>query len=78
VSGIFVESHGVAKSLFSACLTCIMDLNAYHDNSIDSFVISSVCLLMMGSKCGWGLEEGSKFQLVVGLIIGHFQAEGAV
>ena len=43
-------------------LTCNTDFNACH-KSIRSFLTCSVCLLMVGSECVWGLGEGSNFQL---------------
>ena len=47
-------------------MTYNTEFNACHDKSIRSFLTCSVCLLMMGSECVWGLGEGSNFQLVRG------------
>ena len=55
--------------------TCSTEFNACHDKSMGSFLTCSVCLLMMGSECVWGLVEGSNFQLVRGPLLRHFQAE---
>ena len=55
-----------AKSLlFSVVefLTYTDEFNACHDKSIPSFLTCSVCLLVVGSECVWGLGEGSNFQL---------------
>ena len=47
-------------------LTHNTEFNACHDKSIRSFLTCSVCLLMVGSECVWGLGEGSNFQLIRG------------
>jgi len=44
-------------------------------NHLCSFLTCSVCLLVMGSGCVWGLGEGSTFQLVRGLQNGVFTSQ---
>ena len=57
----------MAKSLlFREFLTYTNEFNACRDKSIRRFLTCSVCLLMVGSECVWGLGEGSNFQLVRG------------
>ena len=64
-----------------ASWTLVAALMSWYIKSIRSFLTCSVCLLMVGSECVWGLGEGSNFQLVRGpqnWVLGHFQAEGVV
>ena len=68
----------VAKSLLFRVLTCSIEFNACHDESMHSFLTSSVCSLMMGSERVWALGEGSNLQLEDIRVLRHFQAEGAV
>jgi len=52
---------------------------ACHDKPMCTLLTCSMCVLMFGSKCGWGLGEGSNFQLVRWpWVLRHFQAAGAV
>ena len=58
-----------------------LDLTACHDKSIHTFWPCCMCLLVMGSECGWGLGKYSNFQLVrqpPHWFLGHSEAEGAV
>ena len=59
-NGVYTRTRG------GEILTYNTELNACHDKSICSFLTCSVCLLMVGSECVWGLGEGLNFQLVRG------------
>ena len=37
--------------------------HACHDKIHVQFLNCCLCLVVMGSECGWGLEQGSNFQL---------------
>ena len=39
-----------------------LQLRRAGGKSIRSFLATFVCVLMMGSECGWGLGEGPNFQ----------------
>ena len=60
----------IAKSIHAfqcdRVLTNSTEFIACHDKSIRNFLTCSVCLLMVGSECVWGLGEDSNFQLVRG------------